>query len=238
MRFFYLLTALPFAIVAIQANAANQKTAFSLVYNCGTNTSPRYCLADPTKHGLNIVLVKKNSTVLCSAKTSDTFFYEHPIGHRIKSTSLVLSKKCAGPFSFAILYENQNTIKFPLVRTISTTPKAIDIKVRKLLEHSNTPDIYHLAQSSPRIISANKAILFLYNYVSDPNSGPGAIILKGNPYRIDGDCIRKYRFFSIKKRLYIQYRWSGCNSGQIVTVIYDLSSDRPKKVYVNGALSS
>ncbi len=217
--------------------AKEKKITYSLVYNCSYDSKVAYCLADSVKEGLGVVLIYRDRPGSCSAVTTQKFIYEHPL-RGIESTRIKLSGNCSGPFAVGVLNITPSGLQFPEIKSVRNLSKKLDADARKLAEHPNAPAMYRLAVTSPRVVAAVNIKLLFYNYVSDTQSGPAVIAIGNRLFRLEGDCIRDYAFFYINKKLHLYYRWTGCNSGQNVALIYDLSSGVPVEVYGNAMLST
>ena len=237
MRPIYFLAVMSLLLAAAGAHAEQKKVGFSLVFNCGVASNPAYCLADAVEAGVEVVLLKRDHPEMCAARTTQTFTYEGAM-QGIESTRLSLPVGCIGPFSIAVLRSAPNQVQIPKAKSVNEIAARTDTAARKIAEYPDAPDVYRLAPTPPRVTIVGDATLLLYNYVSDQNSGPGALAIRNGLFRLEGDCVRDHGFFFVREKLHLVYLWSGCNSGQNATVVYDLSSGSPVNVYENGKFST
>ena len=226
--------------------AEEYQISFSLAYHCSgedndKNRSP-LCLADSLKPGLKVVLVTKD--VKCSAKTGRTIKaqYRDP-----ESTGLEGTEKClilhSGSLDVqtcvAVLGVDASEVRVIEPKTDKSFLSAeTQLKAHKIASSEYYKDV---ADSPTDVFGVGNTAFLLFNpsEVLDYYGLP-VLVLNNNAFPLQGLCVDRPFFFSVKEKLYVSY-WAAdscCACGEANFFVYDLSGESPKLVYKNNEFSN
>lgn len=222
--------------------AAVAQVSFSIPFSCGTTSNGSICLADFFRVGQSVVLLKKDNSGVCMAKTTENVNYEG--GSRFfEVTRLDIPAGCTGPFSVAVVNAELSTVRPSLEKIPSPTVDKYDKQARELLDarqRSFAPEgrIYRVAERSPKVIAAGDVALLAYVMKTDATRGPHVLFLSGRPFVSKGWCTSGHTFFYVNNRPYLGYVETGCGGGEYAAYVFDLSSGKPEEVYLNTKFST
>ncbi len=218
------------------------EVAFSTAFNCGAKPNESICLADPFPAERTVVLLKKNNSGICTARTKNKFNYEG-LNRSVEVTRLSISSGCSGPFSVAIVGVEPSSVRLNmekpsglvLSKKLKQARELLDARQRSFVPEAN---IYRLSEASPKIIGSESAVLFAYTIKTDVTKGPNVLFLGDSAFVSEGWCTSGHTLFHVQNRLYLGYVMTGCGGGEYVALIYDLSSGKPKEIYANAKFST
>jgi hypothetical protein len=242
--------------------------AFGLPFKCprmhqvrgvvdATDNCKGRCLADSFKPGLSVALVGK--TGVCRAKTGGMCTFNNSYGPA-EVTQLVGTHRCLAvrdgeslfknePFCIAVVDVDPAAVrKVSPSHDRSSLPKDAILWARQLLESSESPDAVSDTQlpayrvsEPPQVVRVKNVVLLKFELVQESRGQERALLLLVNNRLFQlgqHGCPSEYAFFTVHDKLLITF-WDGsCGSGVVDKVVYDLSGEIPKLVYVNGAFEN
>lgn len=212
-----------------------------VVYHDFKDTKGKLFVVGIFKKAIPAILLSEDSST-CLTETTNTGLYEHPDGP-LEITNIKINTKCKSKKYFgALMGVTEANYQYLKLKTFkdSKLANSIYIAARKF-EDPKCPDYLCLTNSFNNMWSLqtgdDKVVIAQIKRKS--NSDGTLFIFKNNhTYPLEGGCAHEIKAFSINGHVYIEYFYSGCDNGESVICVYDLSENIPKLVYRNGAWST
>jgi hypothetical protein len=196
------------------------------------------------KKGIPVILLSEDSST-CIAETSNTGSYDHPDGP-LEITNITRNNKRNGKKYFgALMGVTEANYQYLKLETFKDDKLAKSIyRTARKFEHPKTPYYMRLLSSNSNMWLIPKqhtkivvAQLKIGSDIERSSDGPLFIFKKNQTYPLKGECAKDIKVFSINGRIIIRYVHSGCDNGEHVIRVYDLSENVPKLIYTNDAWS-
>jgi len=229
-------------ILSTYLNAQENNGVPNIHYEAVAGKEGRLFVVGEIQKGTPVLLLSEKDSSTCLAETASIGTYDHPV-EPFKITNLKVKKGCqskkyfggligctGAQFQFITLKE----FKDPLLAN------KIASDARKL-EHPKCPDIFRITgelTSFWQVPDQSKEIYIAQTKRRDFIHGPLFVYMNNKTFALEGGCTHDIRTFFINGRLYINYTYSGCDNGEAVILVYDLSGDKPVRVYGNGYWST
>jgi hypothetical protein len=199
-------------------------------------------VAGEIQKGTPVLLLSEKGSSTCLAETASIETYVHPVGP-FKITNLKVKEECQGKEYFGGLIGSTGA-QYQFITLKEFKDPLLAKKIAndaKKFEHPNCLDIFRISgeltsfwqvpdQRNNIFIAQAKRHAFIH--------GPLFVYMNNKTFALKGGCTHDIRTFSINGRLYINYTYSGCDNGEVVILIYDLSGEEPVRVYENGYWST
>lgn len=196
---------------------------------------PLFCLTETFKPGVTVVLMDRMG--MCAAKTGGTLTYVHPAGDfevtRVEGTD----ERPKNPGGVAVVGTDPSAIRLVSPKDAETPlAKARESEARTLLKSEDLQQVWPISDAPPRVLAAGNVALLIF---PSENKAVAPVLLLVNQriIRLEGWCTSDHVLFTVQGKLHLSYQNFCCGCGWSDVLVYDLSGEIPKKVYVDGALS-
>ena len=102
-------------------------------------------------------------------------------------------------------------------------------------------EAWPMSDSPPEIIRVGEVTLVKFGRITaSPEDEPvffaAVFFIKGTIFQLEARCTDGHHFFSVNDKLHLTYDNKCCGCGWVDQLVYDLSTEIPRKVYSNGSL--
>ncbi len=194
------------------------------------------------KKGTFALLLSETDAITCLAETTDTELYDHPNGP-LRITNLKIKDKCQSTKYLGALIGVSNA-KYQFLKAQSFADRKLAQRIAleaPKFEHPECPDYLRLSRTLPNLwlVPDQKEKLVIAQMERKSNrNGPIFLHKNDHTYALKGGCVHEIKAFSVSGRIYLKYIHKGCDGGQYVIFVYDLSRSEPTLIYSNGSWST